>query len=433
MKFIDASAERNLKKLDLLFQRGAYPHDLELGVSKILDELRRNGDNAIAKFAKQFDAVSMRPANFRIKDSEFSNAEKELSPKLKQYIRFAASNVRTFAKMKIPKSWTFSPRKGIILGEKFSPMNRIGVYVPGGAAPLVSTAIHSATLAKIAGVKDIVAVTPPSKKAVNPALLYAMKVAGVTEAYRLGGVYGIGALAYGTKTIAKVEKIVGPGNAFVTIAKKLVYGRVGIDMVAGPSEIMIIADSSANPSFVVADMLSQAEHGSGYEQAVLLTTDIGLAKIATAKIDAYSKRADASAPLKKVIANGVFVILVKNLDTAAKIASEYAPEHLEILCDNAEKIAEKISAAGAIFLGYWSPEAAGDYVAGPSHVLPTGGTAKFFSGLTVEQFFRRTSIIKYSESALKKEASAISAIADIEGLTAHKLSITARCEPALIF
>jgi len=427
MRFLLARRERDMETLRELFNRRAYPKDIEKSVSGILDEVRLKGDSALAKFAGKFDGVRMGPRDFRIDEAEFKAAGKITSPALKKHIRLAAKNVEEFAKKQIPRGWTFSPRKGVTLGEKFSPMDRVGVYIPGGAAPLVSTAIHCAALAKIAGVKEIVAVTPPSRGGVNPAVLYAMKVAGVTEAYRLGGVYAIGALAYGTETVRKVEKIVGPGNAYVTAAKKLVYGTVGIDMAAGPSEIMVIADSSANPELVAADLLSQAEHGSGHEQAVLLSTDETLAKAVMGKLAAFSAKLKRSKALLNVIENGIFIVLVEDIATAAKIAGEYAPEHLEIQCKDARRIASKVAAAGAIFIGQWTPECAGDYVAGPSHVLPTGGTAKFFSGLSAEHFFRRSSLIEYSREAIARESSAIADIARTEGLEAHRLSVKIRC------
>ncbi|HPN83828.1 MAG TPA: histidinol dehydrogenase [Victivallales bacterium] len=427
MKFLDVRNGAGRGQLEKLFQRKVYTQEIEDSVAKILNEIRKNGDSAVSKFAGKFDHVRIKPADFKIKDSEFDMAEKFVPSSLQKHIRFAVKNVKQFAMRQIPKSWIFSPRKGVTMGEKFTPMDRVGVYIPGGAAPLVSTAIHTAAVAKIAGVKEIVAVTPPSKAGINPALLFAMKTAGVTEAYRLGGVYAIAALAYGTKTVKRVEKIVGPGNAYVTAAKKLVYGTTGIDMAAGPSEIMIIADSTADPSFIAADLLSQAEHGSGYEQAVLLSTDIKIAKIAADEVINRARDLKMSESFKNVLSKGIFVVVVKDLESAAEIAGQYAPEHLEILCKNPDNLAKKLSSAGAIFIGHWTPEAAGDYVAGPSHVLPTGSTARFFSGLSAEHFFRRSSIIKYSESALRREASAIIAIADTEGLRAHKLSVAVRC------
>jgi histidinol dehydrogenase len=308
----------------------------------------------------------------------------------------------------------------VIAGERFEPLDRVGVYIPSGTAPLVSSVVHTAGIASAAGVAEIVAVTPPGKNGkIHPALLYALDKSGVTEIYRLGGVYGIAALAYGTKTIKKVEKIVGPGNAYVTAAKKLVYGEVAIDMVAGPSEIMIIADGEADPDFIAADMLSQAEHGSGLEQAILVTTCAKLVKQVSASLKEQSKELRRSETVEKVLKNGVFLIQVKSLEEAADVASKYAPEHLEIMCAQAGNIAKKVKAAGAIFIGKWTPEPVGDFTAGPSHVLPSAGTARFFSGLTVETFFRRMSIMNYQKPALEKELPYIAKFAEMEGLDAH--------------
>lgn len=428
MKIYYSENKKDMDFLRGLFEREAYPAEIEKDVSAILDEVRRDGDKALAKFAKKFDGADLSKLGMRISDDEFAEAEIRLDNETKTSIRFAIKNIQNFAKKTVPKNWKFSPRKGVVLGEKFSPLDRVGVYIPGGAAPLVSTAIHTAAIAKIAKVPEIVAVTPPERNGRNipDALLFAMKEAGVNEAYRLGGVYAIGALAYGSETIKKVQKILGPGNAYVTAAKKLIYGRAGIDMAAGPSEIMIIADRSANPNFIAADLLSQAEHGSGHEQAVLLTTDETIAKKTIEYLKEFSEKIKKSEALTKVIQNGIFIIVVKSLNEAAKIANDYAPEHLEIICKNADKISGKITAAGAIFIGAWTPESAGDYVAGPSHVLPTGGTAKFFNGLSIEHFFRRSSIIKYSKDAMKREGMAIAKIANLEGLDAHALSAILR-------
>jgi histidinol dehydrogenase len=276
-------------------------------------------------------------------------------------------------------------------------------------------------------VKEIAAVTPPRPDGtIHPAVLYAMHKAGVTEIYRLGGVYGIAAIAYGTPTIRKVEKIVGPGNAYVTAAKKIVYGEVALDMVAGPSEIMVIADSAANPEFIAADLLSQAEHGSGLEQAVLLCNDKLLIDEVEQAVNRQRRLLSRSTAIDKVINAGVFLIQVKNLEHAVEIANKYAPEHLELICKNPARLAKKIKAAGAIFLGEWTPEPIGDFCAGPSHVLPTAGSAKYFNGLSVESFIRRSSIIRYSRSALCREAPVAECFAAMEGLDAHGNSAAIR-------
>ena len=417
------------EKLDKLYHRPSYPPEIEEPVQQILADVRKDGDKALSKYAKQFDKVDLTPDMFLVSEAEAKKNSRIISNSWKKAIKEALTNVEFFSKQRIPKPWSSSPRPGVIVGERFEPMERIGVYIPGGTAPLVSTVIHTAGIAKAAGVKEIVAVTPPSADGtVHPAILYAMRQAGVTEIYRLGGVYGIAALAYGTESIKKVDKIVGPGNAYVTAAKKLVYGEVAIDMVAGPSEIMIIADDKCNPAFIAADMLSQAEHGSGFEQAVLLSTDKDLIDEVEKELLEQKTKLSRQEPLEKVLANGVFLIHVEDMTQAAKIASSYAPEHLEVQCRKAGNVAKQVKAAGAIFIGQWTPEPIGDFCAGPSHVLPTAGSGRYFSGLTVEGFFRRMSILNYQKSALKQELKTVAKFAEMEGLDAHGRSASIRFE-----
>ena len=427
MKFIDLRNNRNSNELQALTNRSAFPDDIADSVKNILNDIKYRGNDAVCEYAMKFDNAQLSPEQFRVSNDEIDSAISSVSPAAKDAIETAIDNVTQFASHQLPKSWSFSPRHGVELGEKYEPLNRICAYIPGGTAPLVSTVIHTIALAKAAGVNEIVGITPPKENGyIIPELIYAMYAAGATEIYRLGGVYGIGAFAYGTQTIKKVEKIVGPGNAFVTAAKKFVYGDVAIDMVAGPSEIMIIADYSCNPEFIAADILSQAEHGSGLEQAILVTdSDVLIKKIEEAVIRQASKL-KRQETINKVLNNGVYFIQVNSMTDAAYVASEYAPEHLEIMCENAEAISKKVKAAGAIFIGPHTPEPVGDFVAGPSHVLPTGGSAKFFSGLTANSFIRRTSIVKYSKQALEKEMPAIEKYAEMEGLDAHGNSALVR-------
>ena len=417
------------KELNALYNRPGYPPEIEKGVQAIIDDVRSNGNQALFKYALQFDKVELNLDNMRVSDDEIKTATKLTSAADKRAIKMAIKNVQDFARATIPQGWTFSPREGVILGEKFTPMERVGVYIPGGTAPLCSTVIHTAAIAKSAGVKEIVAVTPANKEGkVHPAVLYAMKLAGVTEIYKLGGVYGIAAMAYGTESIRKVEKIVGPGNAYVTAAKKLVYGQVAIDMVAGPSEIMVIADDSANKSFVAADMLSQAEHGSGLEQAVLVTTSDKLYNEIESEILRQRDHLKRQETIDKVLGKGTFIIKVDTLAEAAEIASKYAPEHLELQVKRPRVLYPKIKSAGAIFLGAWTPEPIGDFCAGPSHVLPTAGSGKFFGGLSVDGFFRRSSLVEYSKKAIYREAECAHRFATMEGLDGHGRSATIRLE-----
>jgi len=412
-----------------LQHRHAFSRDVDEAVKVILQDVRERGDAALVDYARKFDKAELTPDKFRVTEQEIAEAAGLVDAKTRLAIETAAAHLRAFAERQRPQDWEFSPRNGVVLGEQFSPIARVGCYIPGGTAPLISTVLHTVTLASTAGVPEIVVITPPGPGGkINPALLFACQTAGATEIYRLGGVYGVAALAYGTATVPKVEKIVGPGNAYVTAAKRQVYGEVSLDQVAGPSEILIIADGQANPAFLAADLLSQAEHGSGREQAVLLCTDrqvILQTSQELARQAALLHRADC---IQKVLDNGVFLVEVKDMAEAVALCNSYAPEHLEIQAENARDIAKGITAAGAIFLGSWTPEPVGDFVAGPSHVLPTGGSARFFSGLTISQFYRRSSLAQYSREALQEDLPHILCFASKEGLDGHGHSASIRFE-----
>ncbi len=413
-----------------LFRRTAFDPETEKQVSALLEAVRQGGDRAVCELARRFDRVTLTPAEFVVSPGERAAAAGALSSKARKAIRLAAHQIRDYSRQQLPRPWSYAPRKGVVLGERFVPLQRVGAYVPGGTAPLVSTVLHTVTLAAAAGVPEIIVATPPRPDgSVHPAILFAAETAGATAVYRLGGVYAIAALAFGTETVPRVEKIVGPGNAYVTAAKRQVYGVAALDLVAGPSEIMIIADETADPRFVAADILSQAEHGSGREQAVLLTTDAGLLETVRREITRQARELSRTDCIEKVLENGVFLVLVRDLDQATAIASRYAPEHLEIITLRPGSLAKKVTAAGAVFLGPWTPEPVGDFVAGPSHVLPTGGAARFFSGLTVRHFFRRISVVHYRKDALAAEVDAIAEFAALEGLDAHGRSAAVRFEP----
>jgi histidinol dehydrogenase len=324
---------------------------------------------------------------------------------LRQAVAVANRNIAAFARRGLPKPWTMRNAQGARVGEKFDPIRRVGIYIPGGVAPLASTALMTITLAKVAGCPEIVACTPST----NPDLLYAIKTAGATEIYRIGGAQAIAAMAFGTATLKRCLKIFGPGNAYVTAAKKLLFGQVAVDLLAGPSEVLILADDTAEPRFIVADMLAQAEHGTGEERVWLVTT---------------SPRVLDAVRMPQV--KGAVAVLVKNLTQAVAITNQFAPEHLEIMTKNPVSVAKKITTAGAIFLGPWSPTVVGDYMAGPSHTLPTGGAGAAVPGLTVDQFLRRTSLIEYTTTALRKSLPTLQAFADVEGLTAHGASARIR-------
>ncbi|MBO5668247.1 MAG: histidinol dehydrogenase [Lentisphaeria bacterium] len=412
--------------LRALYDRPAFPPEAEESARQIIDEIRKRGDAAVAEFAEKFDRARLTPADFQLPLDEARRIASALPNADKLAIRRALKQVQQFAKLTRPRNWMMGVRPGVKVGEKFTPMERVGVYIPGGTAPLVSTVLHTAGIASAAGVKEIVAITPPGNT--HPAVMYAMLQAGVTEIWRLGGVYGVAALAVGTETVRKVEKICGPGNAYVTAAKKLLYGEVGIDLVAGPSEILVIADKYANPEFVAADLLSQAEHGSGLEQAVLVTTDVAMLDKVEAAVLRQRDTLKRQETIDKVLANGVFLIAVPDEKIAAQVAGSYAPEHLEIQTEDPERVAKMITAAGAIFLGQWTPESCGDFCAGPSHVLPTAGSAKKFNGLETASFYRRTSLVKYSQTALKRDADIIARFGAMEQLDAHGRAGTIRVE-----
>ncbi|MBP5531456.1 MAG: histidinol dehydrogenase [Lentisphaeria bacterium] len=413
--------EREAKKL---YNRPAYPPEAEKAAAEIIEAVRKDGDKAIVRYAEKFDGVKLAPADFRVTEAEIDAAAKQLAPADKRAIRQALKQVAAFARMTRPYSWHKCVRKGVTVGEKFTPLDRVGVYIPGGSAPLVSTVIHTEGIAYAAGVRSIAAATPA--KALHPATLFAMREAGVTEIYRLGGVYGVAALALGTKTIRKVDKIVGPGNAYVTAAKKLLYGEVGIDLVAGPSEILVLADESADPELIAADLLSQAEHGSGLEQSVLVSTSGELIDRVAAEFDRQKRTLPKLAAIEKVEKNGLFLIEAPNLAVAEEIAGSYAPEHLELHVADPEDSVRRIRAAGAIFLGPWTPESAGDFCAGPSHVLPTAGSALRFNGIETATFLRRTSLVKYSYEAIYRESEIIERFGNMESLAAHARAGTVR-------
>ena len=412
-----------------LVERPPFDPEIERAVAAILQDVRERGDDALRDYALKYDGATLTPDTFPVSKAEMAAAKDQVSAKFRQAIRTAHRQIKDFSSQQIPEPWSYTPRPGVVLGERFTPMSRVACYVPGGTAPLVSTVLHTVTLAAVAGVDEIIIITPPGKDGtVNPAILYAAQQAGASAVYRLGGVYGVAAMAYGTETIQKVEKIVGPGNAYVTAAKRQVYGYVSLDMVAGPSEIMVLADDTAPADFIAADMLSQIEHGSGKENAVMVTTCPALIAAVETELVKQAAERSRSETIGKCFAEGTFLILAEDRDSMADIASRYAPEHLEIMTRNAGALAKKVTAAGAVFLGKWTPEPAGDFVAGPSHVLPTGGAARFFNGLTVDQFFRRMSVVNYQEKAFAKELDTITAFAEIEGLDAHGNSAAIRCQ-----
>lgn len=394
-----------------------FDSQIEERVRLVIQAVQTRGDAAVLEFAERFDKIKLTTGKLRITPPRTTG-----NIALRKAIAVANRNIADFARRGLPVAWTMRNAQGARVGEKFDPIRRVGVYIPGGSAPLASTALMTITLAKVAGCKEIVACTPST----NPDLLYAIGIAGATEVYRVGGAQAIAAMALGTKTIRPVLKVFGPGNAYVTAAKKLLFGRVAVDLLAGPSEVLILADDSANPRFIAADILAQAEHGSGEERVWLVTTSRRVLETLPAELVRQQTVLPRSALTERVLAKGAVCVLAKNLAQAVAITNRFAPEHLEVMVKNPAGVAKKLTTAGAIFLGPWSPTVVGDYVAGPSHTLPTGGAGAAFAGLTVDQFMRRTSLIEYTPVALRKSLPTLQAFADVEGLTAHGASARIR-------
>lgn len=408
-------------------RRPAIDEKAEAVAREILADVRRRGDEAVAEYVRRFDGAKLAPAQFLVQHLELNAARGQVDTPFVLSAKEAHKRIVRFAHAGLKKDWTISSPKGGLVGEQFHPLDRVGVYVPGGAAPLVSTALMTVTLAKVAGVPEIAACSPvDSSGQMNPYLLYALELAGATEIYKIGGVQAIGAMAYGTAALRKVRKIVGPGGPYVTAAKRCVYGDVALDLVAGPSEIAILADESAAPEIVAADLLSQTEHGTGFEKCLLVTSSARLAEAVRAELQRQSATLSRRAAVQKVLAEGALLVVVKHLDQGLDLCNRFAPEHLEIIVREPRVWLKKVRNAGAVFVGAWTPECAGDFVAGPSHVLPTGGAAAMFSGLTVDDFRRRTSLVAFTRADLQNTLQAIEDFGRIEGLDAHARSATIR-------
>lgn len=382
---------------------------IEEKVRGIIDDVRLLGDDALLKYTRKFDGVKLHPRQLKISQMDISGAYQTITPNFVSSLKVVIENVNRFYRKSLRKSWRIKDADGALVGENYQALDKVGIYIPAGTAPLVSTVYMTVLPAKIAGVKRIVLVTPPDKRGlINPHILVVADLLKVDEIYRAGGAQAIAALAYGTKTIPQVDKIVGPGNMYVSEAKRQVFGIVDIDMIAGPTELVIIANRLSDPKFIVADLQAQAEHSGGL--AILITNSKGLA-----------------GEVKSQMGNiPGYIILTKNLQQAVDISNKIAPEHLEILVQNPQRLLKGIRHAGAIFLGPYTPTAVGDYVAGPSHVLPTSGTARFFSGLSVSDFMKTNHIIGYSKKALEKMRDPLEKIAGIEGLSKHLDSVKAR-------
>jgi histidinol dehydrogenase len=428
MKVIDLRAEQAAQWRSILSRRYTPDEKLIHQVSAILSEVRQRGDHALIEFARQFDQVDLTPQDLAVSEPEIGIARGLVKSELIDALAAAHTNVREFASRSLRANWMWRNVQGAEVGERFDPLSRVGIYVPAGSAPLVSTAVMTLSLAKAAGVAEIVAVSPVGgDKVMNPGLLAALQLAGATEIYKVGGAQAIASLAFGTDTIRPVDKIFGPGNAYVTEAKRQVFGYVAIDLIPGPSEIMVIADSSAVPRWVAADLLAQAEHGRG-SVICLVALDPEVIESVQLEIAQQMNSLTRGAALGEVLEKNAFFVLAQDEQQAIEIANAFAPEHLSLVTRRGEKMVGSILNAGAIFLGNFSPVAAGDFLAGPSHVLPTGGAAKSYGGLTVDQFQRRTSIVRYDREALRKSVSIISQFSEVEQLDAHGRSVSIRFE-----
>jgi histidinol dehydrogenase len=401
----------------------------EATVREILQSVKRQGDRALLHYTAEFDQVTLEPSGLRVSGAELDAAYQQVSKELLDAIQLAHRQIEAFHRQRKPKSWVQFGEDEVVLGKRYTPVDRAGLYVPGGRACYPSTVLMNAVPAAVAEVPRVVMVTPPGlDKQINAAVLVAAQEAGVHEIYRVGGAQAIAALAYGTETIPKVDVITGPGNVYVTLAKKLVYGTVGIDSLAGPSEVLIIADHLANPAYVAADLLAQAEHDP-LAAAILITTSMTLAEQVVQEVEAQLVNHPRRTLTEKAIAHYGLVIVVNTLERAADLSNDFAPEHLELAVEDPWALLEHIRHAGAIFLGSDTPEAVGDYLAGPNHTLPTSGSARFASALGVETFMKHSSLIQYSSTALGKVANAIEILAEAEGLPSHRDSVRLRARP----
>lgn len=429
MRTVRLTKESTKDILENLLKRSPNNYGkFEAAVADILANVKEKGDEALFSYTKEFDKVEVTPETIRVTEEEIEEAYKAVDASLLEVIRKALVNIRSYHEKQRQNSWFTSTENGTMLGQKVTPLNRVGVYVPGGKAVYPSSVLMNIVPAKVAGVSHIVMTTPPGKDGkVNPSTLVAAKEAGADEIYKVGGAQAIGALAYGTASIPKVDKIVGPGNIFVALAKKAVYGHVSIDSIAGPSEILVLADETANAHYVAADLLSQAEHDE-MASAILITTSTELAQNVEKEIEGYLKVLSRKEIIEKSLENFGYILIAEDMNEAIEAANEIASEHMEIVTKNAFEVMIKVRNAGAIFIGEYSSEPLGDYFAGPNHVLPTNGTAKFFSALSVDDFIKKSSIVYYSKSALQEIHKDIIQFASSEQLTAHANSIAVRFE-----
>ena len=429
MRIIELTSETKANILNDLLKRSPNNYgQYEATVDEIIENVKTNKDKAVFEYTLKFDKYALSKDNIRVTKEEIAEAYTKLDPKLVEVIRKSADNIRAFHTKQLRNSWFDAKEDGTILGMKITALQRVGVYVPGGKAAYPSSVLMNVVPAKVAGVDEIIMTTPPGADGtVNPGTLVAADIAGVDTIYKVGGAQAIAALAFGTESIPKVDKITGPGNIFVALAKKAVYGYVSIDSIAGPSEILVLADETANPRYVAADLLSQAEHDE-LASAILITTSKELAEKVSDEVTNFTNQLSRKPIIEKSLENYGYILVADNMDDAIDAVNEIASEHLELLTSNPFDTMTRIRNAGAIFLGEYASEPLGDYFAGPNHILPTNGTAKFFSPVNVDDFIKKTSIISYSRPALEKVHKDIELFAESEGLTAHANSIRVRFE-----
>ena len=406
---------RALSKASSLFDA-----TIEERTGAILEAVHLRGDEALLEFTEKFDGAKLRAEQLIVTRPEMLEASLKADQDLRAAMELTARNVEVFSRKSLRKNWSARNSQGAQVGEKFDPFQRVGIYIPGGTAPLVSTALMTVTLARVAGCPEIVVCTPCNREgSVNPALLFALQAAGATEIYRAGGAQAIAAMAYGTPIIRAVQKVFGPGNAYVVAAKRLLFGHVAVDLLPGPSEVLVLADETAKPGFIAADLLAQAEHGSGHERVWLLTTSGKLLRDVEKEIERQLPTLSRRGFIDRVLETNGWLIQIETIEQGIELVNQIAPEHCEVMTRRAGQVATRIFTAGAIFLGSFSPTVLGDYVAGPSHELPTGGAGASFAGLTADQFQRRTSVVQYDRTALKKSLRAVEEFARVEGLDAH--------------
>ena len=427
IRHTDSAFSAKLNKL--IAASSLFDPVVEQRALEIIRAVQRRGDKALLHYTEKFDGAKLTPGKLRVGQAELAGAWRATTARSRKAIRLAKANVTLFAKRSLRKNWQARNAQGGVVGEKFDPFARVGVYIPGGTAPLASTTLMTVTLAKVAGCREIVACTPCGKDGqINTALLAALGQAGANEVYRVGGAQAIAAMACGTKTIRPVQKIFGPGNAYVVAAKRLLFGRVAIDLLPGPSEMFILADSSANPKFAAADLLAQAEHGSGDERVWFASNSKKLIADVQRELKRQLPALSRREFIRKALRKNGWLIHVKSINDGIALANRIAPEHCELMLRKPGQAVKALTTVGAIFVGPWAPTVLGDYMAGPSHTLPTGGAGASFAGLTVDQFQRRTSVVKYSRPTLAKSIETIRTFAEMEGLDAHGRSAEIRLE-----